>query len=274
MISADEIANLERQTLAMLDRAECALADSAAGRDVTLRRRWRALPRVRLSLMRPTVFALVGEFNSGKSSLCNALMELDTLPTDLFATTSVPTRLYWSSDVEMTYSTSSGRDLPPTLSLAEIDEPLSRIDIGAPADVLSSIELVDMPGLANPEAERSNIDLSSIRFDALIWCTPITQAWKETEQMVWSRLPVPLQQRTILALTFADLVTAGEGERVRERLSREAGPFASIVAVSAVSGHAAGPADLLAACRELADELKLDRLLKAARIMRRFLAAL
>lgn len=274
MISADEIATLERQTIAMLERAEGVLAESAASRDLVGRRRQRALPRVRSSLMRPTVFALAGEFNSGKSSLCNALMELDTLPTDLFATTSVPTRLYWSNDVAITYSTSSGRHLPPTLSLAEIDEPLSRIDIGAPADVLSSFELVDMPGLANPEAERCSIDLSSIRFDALVWCTPITQAWKETENIVWSRLPAKFQQRTILALTFADLVTAHERERVRERLSQEAGPFASIIAVSALSGHEACRADLLAACGELADELKLDRLLKAARIVRRFLAAL
>ena len=121
MISANDISNLEHQTLAMLDTAERVLTQSAAvAAPVSLRVR-RGLQRMRASLVRPAAFALVGEFNSGKSSLCNRLMELDTLPTDLIATTRVPTRLYWSNDLEVTYSTTSGRLLPRSVPVDAAD---------------------------------------------------------------------------------------------------------------------------------------------------------
>ena len=275
MVASTEIDTIERETLAMLDATLGVIADRQAEVAPEMRRTQKALQRIRAIAARPAVIALAGEFNSGKSSLTNRLVELDALPTDLFANTTVPTRLHWARELTLTAVTASGQRIPLDLTELRLEEPLTRIDVGAPGQLLKTYELVDMPGLADPDAERTGNELTALRPNALIWCTPTTQAWKETERAVWVRLPKRLKQSTILALTFADLVEdRQEIARVRARLQHEAGPFLKIIAVSAIPTHRAGRIALRAACSDLAIELKLDRQLKAAKLGERLLAEL
>lgn len=275
MVASTEIDTIERETLAMLDATLGVIADRQAEVAPEMRRTQKALQRIRAIAARPAVIALAGEFNSGKSSLTNRLVELDALPTDLFANTTVPTRLHWARELTLTAVTASGQRIPLDLTELRLEEPLTRIDVGAPGQLLKTYELVDMPGLADPDAERTGNELTALRPNALIWCTPTTQAWKETERAVWVRLPKRLKQSTILALTFADLVEdRQEIARVRARLQHEAGPFLKIIAVSALPTHRAGRIALRAACSHLANDLKLDRLLKATRLGERLVAEL
>lgn len=275
MAPHDKIAQIERETISTIDGV-LGLIEKQAGALAT-GRAWfeRALRDIRRSISRPAVFALAGEFNSGKSTLSNRLAGIDALPTDLFANTSVPTRLHWADEPEMTCLTGDGRrlDLLPTVPV--IDEPLARIDVGVPVPFLRDIELIDLPGLADPDAARDEAEIVASCADGLIWCTPVTQAWKETENAVWSRLPGRLKRRTVVALTFRDLVVDDkEIERVRDRLEREAGPFRAIVAVSGARDVFAGREELHAACRDLASDMKLDRLVKATRLSERILRRL
>ncbi len=275
MVSRDEIASLEKQSTAMLDDAIALVADAGASAPDARRRAQRVLHQLRAHLTRPSVFVLAGEFNSGKSTLANRLADIEALPTDLFANTSVPTRLHWAGELEVACIGSSGLRLPLAPSALCLEEPLARLDVGAPIAFLSALDLIDTPGLADPEMERDGSDLLAHRPDALIWCTPATQAWKETERVVWSRLPARLRQHTILALTFCDLLEeAREVERVRARLEREAGPFHAIVAVSGPAKARACLEPLRRLARDLADALKLDRLARTARLSQRLLARL
>lgn len=275
MVSRDEIASLEKQSTAMLDDAIALVADAGASAPDARRRAQRVLHQMRAHLTRPSVFVLAGEFNSGKSTLANRLADIEALPTDLFANTSVPTRLHWAGQIEVACIGSSGLRLPLAPSALCLEEPLARLDVGAPIAFLSALDLIDTPGLADPEMERDGSDLLAHRPDALIWCTPATQAWKETERVVWSRLPARLRQHTILALTFCDLLEeAREVERVRARLEREAGPFHAIVAVSGPAKARACLEPLRRLARDLADALKLDRLARTARLSQRLLARL
>jgi energy-coupling factor transporter ATP-binding protein EcfA2 len=206
MAPHDQIAQIERETIAAIDGV-LGLIEKQAGGLANRRARFeRALRDIRRSIARPAVFALAGEFNSGKSTLSNRLAGIDALPTDLFANTSVPTRLHWADEPEMTCLTGDGRRLDLLPAVAVIDEPLARIDVGVPAPLLRDIELIDLPGLADPDAARDEAEIVASRADGVIWCTPVTQAWKETENAVWSRLPVRLKRRTVVALTFCDLI--------------------------------------------------------------------
>ena len=275
MVPSIEIDTLERETLTMLDATLGVIAGRQGGAGPAARRTGKALQRIRAIAARPAVIALAGEFNSGKSSLTNRLVEIDALPTDLFANTTVPTRLHWARELTLTAVAASGRRIPLDVTELTLDEPMTRIDVGAPGELLKTYELVDMPGLADPDAERTGEELTALHPDALIWCTPTTQAWKETERAVWTRLPERLKQRTILALTFADLVDdRQEIARVRARLQHEAGPFLKIIPVSALPTQRAGRIALRAACSDLANDLKLDRLLKAAQLGQRLVAEL
>ena len=275
MAPHDQIAQIERETIAAINGV-LGLIEKQAGGRVNRRARFeRALRDIRCSVSRPAVFALAGEFNSGKSTLSNRLAGIDALPTDLFANTSVPTRLHWADEPEMTCLTGDGRRLDLLPAVVVIDELLARIDVGMPVPFLRDIELIDLPGLADPDAARDEAEIVASRTDGVIWCTPVTQAWKETENAVWSRLPVRLKQRTVVALTFCDLIVDDkEIERVRDRLERDTGPFRAIVAVSAPQDVFAGREELHAACRDVAGDIKLDRMVKATRLSERILRRL
>jgi hypothetical protein len=275
MAPQETIAQVERETITALDGAS-ALVERHGRFSPTRRARLdRLLRDLRGSVARPTVFALAGEFNSGKSTLSNRLSGIDALPTDLFANTSVPTRLHWADALQVACLTAAGRRVELALKAALIDEPLVRIDIGAPVPFLRDIELIDLPGLADPDAARDEADIVASRADGVIWCTPVTQAWKESENAVWSRLPLRLKRRTVVALTFRDLVVDdGQIERVRARLQRDAGPFRAIVAVSGAGDDPVGRDELYAACRDLAVDMKLDRMVKATRLSERILRRL
>jgi hypothetical protein len=275
MAPEEKIAQIERETITALDGAS-ALVERHDRLSPTRRARLgRLLRDLGRSVARPAVFALAGEFNSGKSTLSNRLSGIDALPTDLFANTSVPTRLHWADGLQIACLTVAGRRVELAPKAALIDEPLVRIDVGAPVPFLRDIELLDLPGLADPDAARDEADIVASRADGLIWCTPVTQAWKETENAVWSRLPARLKRRTVVALTFRDLVVDDEEiERVRDRLERDAGPFRALVAISGARDDPAGHDELNAACRDLAGDMKLDRMVKVTRLSERILRRL
>src|SRR6266571_623851 len=77
------------EILAQLKQARMDL-EVAASAAMTLSPAIRAIKRTELRLERPLRVAIVGEFNSGKSSLANLLARIESLPTAVISSTCIP----------------------------------------------------------------------------------------------------------------------------------------------------------------------------------------
>jgi hypothetical protein len=179
---------------------------------------------------RPSV-ALMGEFSAGKSTLMNFLIEEDLLPTRATATELPPVWLTYGRRKAHWVDCDGGAH---QLDLAEIRSvPMTArfIRIHATAEILEHCDIIDTPGISDP-----NLAVESWRYVAgqanmVLWCTSATQAWRETERSAWLSLPERLRRDSILVVTRADkLLTEADRDKVRRRLARETeGMFAAIV---------------------------------------------
>ena len=228
-----------------------------------------ALHRLETRLNRPLRVAIAGEFNTGKSSLCNRLLGVDGLPTAALPNTSQPTRIAAASEPMIHLVFKDGRREPLVRGAVPALAGLFRIDVGLPGLRRSGLELLDFPGLGDSRFQRGSGDLLRHRCDMVVWCTAGTQAWKETERAAWSGLPERLRRASIIAITHGDLVPTPEDavlltERVRfEILEDNAGVFL----VSTQAARAPADAGILAledALDELAASLRLDRTRRAS----------
>lgn len=81
------------------------------------------------------------------------------------------------------------------------------------------MEILDLPGfVSRADAEAKSHWLTSA--DILIWCTPATQAWKASEQAIWTSFNAP-SAFSFLVLTHKDLLSERQLGEVAGRLSRE-----------------------------------------------------
>ncbi|NOD34324.1 MULTISPECIES: dynamin family protein [unclassified Ruegeria] len=165
-----------------------------------------------------------GEFGAGKSSLANMLAGADILPTGpqhlklplvivAFAETPETTVGWWDKEPK-TYSGIA-------LEKAAADEP-DFISVGINTPALKEISLFDLPGSgALDDTYKKTLDL--LKFvDCAIWCSNGTNAWRETERYLWSKVPPELRANSLLAVTHADLPhVQGSLDRVLSRLNKE-----------------------------------------------------
>ena len=220
----------------------------------------RALCRIETWLSRPPRIAISGEFNCGKSTLVNMLIGVDALPTAAVSNTRIPTLLYFAVEPSVMAVHHDGRRhalsaLSPIEAMASAG--ILRLEVGLPSERLRRVQILDLPGLDDPNVAGAPYELSQHNADAIVWCTVATQAWKESERTAWLDMPGYLRARGILLATFADLLGSADDQRsVFGRLQGEAGPhFREIVMVSAKAAQNA-PGDGEVSCGH--DEI-LDR---------------
>jgi Dynamin family len=223
----------------------------------------RALRRIETWLSRPPRIAISGEFNCGKSTLVNMLIGVDAIPTAVVSNTCIPTLLYFAREPSVTAVHHDGKRhalsaLSP-METAGSDEIL-RLEVGLPSERLRRMQILDLPGLDDPNVCGAPYELSQHHADAVVWCTVATQAWKESERTAWLDVPGYLRERGILLATFADLLGDADDQRsVFGRLTGEAGPhFREIVMVSAKAAQdgqdAAGDDGSSRGCDEILDD--------------------
>jgi hypothetical protein len=187
--------------------------------------------------------ALMGEFSAGKSTLSNLLMGVRPLPEKVTAT-----RL---SPVWITHGTGSPYrvDIDGTteeISLEKIEavpvEETRYIRLEIEADLLEVCDLVDFPGISDPNMASDVWERMLSEIDAVIWCTHATQAWRQSESAVWESMPDLVKKHSILLITrFDKLTTDRDRARVVKRVSRETeGMFGGTFPVSLLQAIKAG----------------------------------
>ncbi len=177
----------------------------------------------------PARIVVIGEFNSGKTALVNALVGAPVLPASAVHHTPCPIVIGHARTAALTSRTALGERvaLPPG-QIGQLDAPgARRLDLSLPLPLIKGLRVVDTPGfgLASPEDEAAILKLCRDA-DLIIWCTPAFQAWKHSERVAWLNLPVRARSRGVLAVTFWEAVPdAADLDRLIARLHTDAGSY-------------------------------------------------
>ena len=189
------------------------------------------------------VLCLMGEFSAGKSTLTNLLIKTSALPVNVTATQLPP--VWISKGDETPYRVAlDGQEFDINLeNLEDVSvEDTSYIRIFHDAELLDFCDLIDMPGISDPNMDADVWQNVIHHADAVIWCTHATQAWRQSEAAVWSMLPPELYDKSFLLLTRIDKILSDRDRmRVVKRVGRETdGFFKALFPISLTQALAAG----------------------------------
>ncbi len=197
--------------------------------------------------------AVAGRFSRGKTSLMNAVLGTDRLPTGILPLTSVITMVrYGSGERALVHYENSY--LPHEISLEQIPDYVTQdgnpgnrkgvdhVEVQIPSETLRrGFSFVDTPGLGSPIAANTAITAGFFpEMDAVVVVTSF-EAALSTEEMEFLRHAVQGDRKTFLVINKQDLVTGEERDKVlryvEERLIGEVGDAdIGVFAVSARDG--------------------------------------
>lgn len=188
--------------------------------------------------------AIMGEFSAGKSTLSNLLLGKRVLPEKVTATRLPP--IWISQGKAMPMRVSVDREELPvfleTLEDISIEETYC-VKIGIDAPILAECDLIDFPGISDPNMSSDVWERLLPEVDCVLWCTHATQAWRQSEAAAWALVPPQVQNRSLLLITrFDKLTNPIDRTRVQMRVSRETeGLFAGVCPISLTGALAAAP---------------------------------
>ncbi|MFW2543886.1 dynamin family protein [Primorskyibacter sp. 2E107] len=183
---------------------------------------------------RPRI-ALMGEFSAGKSTLANLLLGQSVSPVKVTAT-QLPPVWYTLGDPAVLRIDNSGAELP--IAANDLDavshKETQAVRIQLQAEVLEFCDVIDMPGTSDPNMPQDIWERMLARVDGVIWCTPATQAWRQSEAALWEGLPAALHDNSLLLITRMDkLQTEKDRDRVVARVRHEThGLFSKALPIS------------------------------------------
>jgi GTPase Era involved in 16S rRNA processing len=199
---------------------------------------------------RPARIVVIGEFNSGKTTLVNALLGAAVLPTSFTRHTAYPTVVGFAAKPSLRAEVEGRRRV--AVAWSSIDGApaphIRRLYVGMPLERLKALRAVDTPGFGlGDEADEARTMRACRGADTVIWCTPAMQAWKASELRTWLALPRAVRGRGVLAVTFMDaLPSPDDAGRLLARLHADAGPHFRRVVTFSSQGFLAAPGGELA----------------------------
>ena len=171
--------------------------------------------------------ALLGEFSAGKSTLVNLLMKAEKSPVRVTAT-QVPPIWYSHGTGQPIHIARDGTETEldsDDLTDLPLDDTRA-VRVFVETDILELCDLIDMPGSSDPNMTPDIWDAMLPQADGAIWCSPATQAWRQSEAAIWDEVPPKLHRKSVLLLTRIDKVRSIEDRiRVHTRVHREAGQY-------------------------------------------------
>jgi Dynamin family len=172
---------------------------------------------------RKPVVAIMGEFSAGKSTLLNMLIGESVLPTQVTATKLPPVWLRYGTDDPYRVDKNNARHPVDLNNLTAVPLKDTRyIRIYMTAEVLESCDLLDTPGISDPNFPMSNWIRAIGYANAVLWCTHAGQAWRESERSAWESLPARLRTHSLLLVTRADKIVSDiDRMKIDTRLRRE-----------------------------------------------------
>ena len=187
--------------------------------------------------------ALMGEFSAGKSTLSNLLLGARPLPEKVTATRLSPVWMSYGSQAPYREDMEGFTEEVSVDALESIPVDETRvIRLFMEAEILDVIDLIDFPGISDPNMASTVWERVLPEVDAVIWCTHATQAWRQSEAAVWDTMPQMVRENSILLITRYDkLTTDSDRRRVYKRVRREtADKFGGTFPISLLQALEAG----------------------------------
>ena len=186
--------------------------------------------------------ALMGEFSAGKSTLANLLLEQDASPMQVTATQLPPVCYrHGLPEAERVMEDGTTEPLDPETWHGISLQGTRHINITQEAPFLAACDLIDMPGTSDPNMAPEAWERILPDVDAVIWCTPANQAWRQSEAALWELVPPKLWKNSLLLITRVDkLRSEQDRSRLTMRVRREVdGLFRDVLPVSLTRALAA-----------------------------------
>ncbi len=167
---------------------------------------------------------LMGEFSAGKTTLINFLLGAEILPTRVTATQMPPVWISHGPRAAHAVDMDGNRRDLSFEELATVAvEGVRYVRITCESDLLREFELIDTPGISDPNIPDMYRQAVVEFVDAVIWCTHAPQAWRESERSAWMAMPEKLFGTSVLLATRADKLEPKDRRRVEARLRHEIG---------------------------------------------------
>ncbi|AHB50139.1 hypothetical protein W911_09065 [Hyphomicrobium nitrativorans NL23] len=230
------------------------------------------MARLEEVLARPLRVVILGEYNSGKTSVADLLIGNGLLPTSVVSNTKLPVLITYAKtpalhgvDVRgaLVRIDSRGADAP-------MDASYEALQVALPLERLQGFQILDTPSMVKPDTFVRDADI-------VIWCTVATRAWTESERATWSALPKRCRRNAMLVVTHKNALNGEEEARhVTERLREVTqGLFRDVLLIDAAGEAGAaspmdgGGDDLSARLRRCGEGIGERRAQKAEKIVRR-----
>lgn len=172
---------------------------------------------------RPRI-ALMGEFSAGKSTLANLMIGADHLPVQVVATRLPPVWISYGNSEPVAVDTNGHvtKCSPETFPEQDIGN-VAFIRLQRKERILKQCDIIDMPGIADPNMPAAVWERLLPAADGVVWCSPATQAWRQSEAAVWEKLDARFCENSILLLTRADmLLNERDKAKVLQRVRNDA----------------------------------------------------